>query len=266
MRIGDLGCPGANAVLRAFARKGIHVHGWEISGIQDGGAGLRENRSVPIGSPEIGEIRHRPFLSSSRGPVKPGDSLHNLVVLGSADALAGAAKLAADALDRCRTTAESHERALVVEVAGQDSGWLALHAGLAGGADVILGPEHPCGLDRVLPRVTRRFDRGRAPIIVVSEGALPDGIPVPNGVATWLSEEISRRARKADGRPRPTGNWASGSACARSTRCTPASPASWSRCAAPMSSPSRWPRQPCAKRSLPSATAKSTLCSADEAG
>lgn len=232
MLAGDLDCPGANSVVRAFARKGVQVHGWEIFAVQDGWAGLRENRSVPIGPREIDELRDRPLLSSSRGPVKPGDSLHDLdalVVLGSADALAGAAKLAADgvqvvvipatirndvegtdatfgfataaqlaadALDRCRTTAESHERALVVEVAGRDSGWLALHAGLAGGADVILGPERPFDLDHVLARVTRRFGQGRAPIVVAAEGALPDGIAVPNGVAAWLSEEISRRTGK----------------------------------------------------------------------
>lgn len=234
MLAGDLDCPGTNAVVRAFARKGIQVHGWHIVGVRDGWAGLRENRTVPIGPREIDETltRDRPLLGSSRGPVKPGDSLHNLdalVVLGSADALAGAAKLAAegvqvvvipatirndvaatdstfgfdtavqlaaDALDRCRTTAESHGRALVVEVTGRDSGWLALHAGLAGGADVILGPERPFDLGRVLARVTRRFDQGRAPIVVVAEGALPDGIPVPNGVAAWLSEEISRQTGK----------------------------------------------------------------------
>ncbi|MER6764516.1 ATP-dependent 6-phosphofructokinase [Amycolatopsis sp. NPDC000746] len=234
MLAGDLDCPGSNAVVRAFARKGIQVYGWEIVAIRDGWAGLRENRAVPIGPREIDETltRDRPLLSSSRGPVKPGDSLHGLdalVVLGGEDAVAGAAKLAADgvqvvvvpatirndvmatdatfgfdtavqiaadALDRCRTTAESHERALVVEVSGRDSGWIALHAGLAGGADVIVGTERPFDLSQVLARVTRRFERGRAPIVVLAEGALPDGIPVPNGVATWLSEEISRHTGK----------------------------------------------------------------------
>ncbi len=234
MLAGDLDCPGSNAVVRAFARKGIQVYGWRVVGIPDGWAGLRENRTVPVGPREIDETltRDRPLLGSSRGPVKPGDSLHDLdalVVLGGEDAVAGAAKLAAegvqvvvipatirndvaatdstfgfdtavqlaaDALDRCRTTAESHERALVVEVAGRDSGWIALHAGLAGGADVILGPEHPFDLDRVLARVKRRFERGRAPIVVVAEGALPQGSPVPNGIAAWLAEEISRRTGK----------------------------------------------------------------------
>ncbi len=96
--------------------------------------------------------------------------------LGATDYTFGfdtAVQIAVDAIDRLHTTAESHHRALIVEVMGRHAGWIALHSGLAGGANVILIPERPFDIDEVCAYVTARFERHYAPIIVVAEGAQP---------------------------------------------------------------------------------------------
>jgi 6-phosphofructokinase 1 len=85
-----------------------------------------------------------------------------------------AVQIATDAVDRLHTTAESHDRVMVIEVMGRDAGWIALHAGLAGGATAILVPEVPFDLTEVAAIVSRRHDRGRyASLVVVAEGAKP---------------------------------------------------------------------------------------------
>ncbi|MFF5204719.1 6-phosphofructokinase [Streptosporangium sp. NPDC000396] len=84
-----------------------------------------------------------------------------------------AVNIAVEAIDRLHTTAESHHRALICEVMGRHAGWIALHAGMAGGANVILIPEKPFDIDRVCAYVESRFKTRYAPIIVVAEGAHP---------------------------------------------------------------------------------------------
>ena len=84
-----------------------------------------------------------------------------------------AVNIATEAIDRLHTTAESHHRVLVVEVMGRHAGWIALHAGIAGGATVILIPEQPFDIQAICDRVETRFKTHYAPIIVVSEGAMP---------------------------------------------------------------------------------------------
>ena len=85
-----------------------------------------------------------------------------------------AVQIATDAIDRLHTTAESHDRVMVVEVMGRHSGWIATYAGIAGGATAILIPEMPFDIDDVCDRLTRRHERGRyASIVVVAEGAEP---------------------------------------------------------------------------------------------
>jgi ATP-dependent phosphofructokinase / diphosphate-dependent phosphofructokinase len=81
--------------------------------------------------------------------------------------------IATEAIDRLHTTAESHHRALVVEVMGRHAGWIALHSGMAGGANVILIPERPFDIEEVCAYVQTRFQKEYAPIIVVAEGATP---------------------------------------------------------------------------------------------
>ena len=86
-----------------------------------------------------------------------------------------AVQIATDAIDRLHTTAESHNRVIVVEVMGRHAGWIAAYCGLAGGADVVLVPEHPFDIDEVCERLRRRhLERGRRfSIVVVAEGAMP---------------------------------------------------------------------------------------------
>jgi ATP-dependent phosphofructokinase / diphosphate-dependent phosphofructokinase len=84
-----------------------------------------------------------------------------------------AVQIAVEAIDRLHTTAESHHRVLIVEVMGRHAGWIALHSGLAGGANVILIPERPFVIDEVCAYIEKRFARHYAPIVVVAEGAQP---------------------------------------------------------------------------------------------
>ena len=96
-----------------------------------------------------------------------------------------AVNIAMEAIDRLHTTAESHHRVLVVEVMGRHAGWIALHSGMAGGANIVLIPEKPFDIDEVCSWVTKRFEKHYAPIVVVSEGA----VPVEGGDMTLQSGE-----------------------------------------------------------------------------
>ncbi len=96
--------------------------------------------------------------------------------LGATDYTFGfdtAVQIAVEAIDRLHTTAESHHRVLIVEVMGRHAGWIALHSGLAGGANVILIPERPFDIDEVCGYIRERFASHYAPIVVVAEGAQP---------------------------------------------------------------------------------------------
>jgi 6-phosphofructokinase 1 len=120
-----------------------------------------------------------------------------------------AVQIATDAIDRLHTTAESHNRVIVVEVMGRHAGWIAAYSGMAGGADVILVPERRFDVEEVCDRVRRRHDSGSTfSIIVVAEGALPvDDSAVSSlhqgtdafgharlgGIAVHLEQEIERR-------------------------------------------------------------------------
>jgi len=85
-----------------------------------------------------------------------------------------AVQIATDAIDRLHTTAESHDRVMVVEVMGRHAGWIATYSGIAGGADVILVPEDPFDIGEVCDRIVHRHRRGaNFSIVVVAEGALP---------------------------------------------------------------------------------------------
>ncbi|MGD9736096.1 MAG: 6-phosphofructokinase [Solirubrobacterales bacterium] len=121
-----------------------------------------------------------------------------------------AINIAMEAIDRLHTTADSHHRVLIVEVMGRHAGWIAFHAGLAGGANVILIPERQFNVDDVCLLVGRRFASHFAPIVVVAEGAEPvGGMPQADesqrdafghvrlgGIGHWLEGEIERRTGK----------------------------------------------------------------------
>lgn len=97
-----------------------------------------------------------------------------------------AVSIATEALDRLHTTAETHHRVMILEVMGRYTGWIALEAGIAGGADVVLIPEKPFDIDEVCELIKRRQERGRSfSIIVVAEGAKPKG-----GVEIVYSESL----------------------------------------------------------------------------
>lgn len=83
---------------------------------------------------------------------------------------------ACDAIDKLHTTAESHHRVMVLEVMGRYAGWIALQAGIAGGADVILIPEKPFSIEKVCAKIEERASKGKKfSIVVVAEGAIPEG-------------------------------------------------------------------------------------------
>jgi 6-phosphofructokinase 1 len=131
--------------------------------------------------------------------------------LGATDVTFGfdtALQVATEAIDRLHTTAESHNRILVVEVMGRNAGWIALHSGVAGGADVILIPEIPFDIEDVCRLIRRRHGRGRYfSIVVVAEGATPRegtmavaegvvdefGHPRLGGIGQRLEREIEQR-------------------------------------------------------------------------
>ena len=131
--------------------------------------------------------------------------------LGATDVTFGfdtALQIATDAIDRLHTTAESHNRILVVEVMGRSAGWIALHSGIAGGADVILIPENPVRHRRGVPADRTPHARGRYfSIVVAAEGATPKagtmevltgavdefGHPRLGGIGARLEQEIEKR-------------------------------------------------------------------------
>lgn len=100
-----------------------------------------------------------------------------------------AVNIAMEAIDRLHTTAESHHRVLVVEVMGRHAGWIALHAGIAGGANVVLIPEQPFDIEQVCAHVEARFEKQYAPIIVVSEGAVPQETEGEDGMTLVSGEK-----------------------------------------------------------------------------
>ena len=119
-----------------------------------------------------------------------------------------AVSIATEAIDRVHTTAEAHNRVIVVEVMGREAGWIAVYSGVAGGADVILIPEQPFDIQEVAETIKRRHDRGRYfSIVVVAEGAKLAGRSVESerrktddfghvrlgGIGTTLAAEIESR-------------------------------------------------------------------------
>jgi len=115
--------------------------------------------------------------------------------LGATDYTFGfdtAVQIATDAMDRLRTTGDSHSRCMVAEVMGRHVGWIALHSGMAAGAHAILIPEQKTSMDQIVAWVQSAYDRGRAPLVVVAEGFVPD----------HESDAHSERGLDAFGRPR----------------------------------------------------------------
>jgi phosphofructokinase-like protein len=211
--------------------------------------GVPEVRGIlPRGGTILGSSRTNPFKEED-GPKRVAENLaaagvDGLIAIGGEDTLGAASRLhseagipivgvpktidndlgatdytfgfdtavniAMEAIDRLHTTADSHHRVLIVEVMGRHAGWIAFHAGLAGGANVILIPEQQFDVEKVCELVGRRFASRFAPIIVVAEGAEPvGGMPKADeekldafghvrlgGIGHWLEGEIERRTGK----------------------------------------------------------------------
>jgi ATP-dependent phosphofructokinase / diphosphate-dependent phosphofructokinase len=207
--------------------------------------GVPEVRGIlPRGGTILGSSRTNPFKEDGGaeriGENLKADGVEGLIAIGGEDTLGAASQLfergvnvvgipktidndlsatdytfgfdtavniAMSAIDRLHTTAESHRRTLICEVMGRNAGWIAVHAGLSGGANVILIPEVEFDLDRVCDYIVRRFESQYSPIVVVAEGALPkggmpatDGAPTDafghvrlGGIANWLEGEIEQR-------------------------------------------------------------------------
>jgi phosphofructokinase-like protein len=131
--------------------------------------------------------------------------------LGGTDVTIGfhtAVQVATDAIDRLHSTAESHDRVMLVEVMGRQAGWIAVYAGMAGGADAILVPEQPFDIDEICGHLRHRHaSRSSFSIVVVAEGATPvdgtldlpeplldeNGFPRLGGLATSLQPEVEKR-------------------------------------------------------------------------
>jgi len=207
--------------------------------------GIPEVRGIlPRGGTILGSSRTNPFKEEN-GPVRirqylEEQGIDGLIAIGGEDTLGAATKLgeegvkvvgvpktidndlaatdytfgfdtavniAMEAIDRLHTTAESHRRALICEVMGRHAGWIAFHAGLAGGANVILIPELEFDLEQVCGYIARRFESQYSPIIVVAEGAQPKGGAAETkdasqdefghvrlgGIAHWLESEVRER-------------------------------------------------------------------------
>jgi 6-phosphofructokinase 1 len=103
-----------------------------------------------------------------------------------------AVQIATEAIDRLRTTGESHHRCVIAEVMGRHAGWIALHAGMAAGAHAILIPEQKTSIKQITQWAEEAHGRGRAPLIVVAEGFIPEHMDIPHSV----------RGVDAFGRPR----------------------------------------------------------------
>jgi 6-phosphofructokinase 1 len=118
-----------------------------------------------------------------------------------------AVQIATEAIDRLRTTGESHHRCMIAEVMGRHVGWIALHAGMAAGAHAILIPEQKVSIEQITEWVNDAHARGRAPLVVVAEGFMPEHMESPHsergldtfgrprlgGIADQLAPELEAR-------------------------------------------------------------------------
>jgi 6-phosphofructokinase 1 len=168
---------------------------------------------VAIGGDDTLGVASKLFMEHALALVGVPKTIDN--DLGGTDYTFGfdtACNVVCEAIDRVHTTAEAHNRVMVVEVMGRDAGWIALYSGIAGGADVILIPERPFDIDKVAESIRQRHERGRYfSIIVVAEGAkfssdIGSGAPILQdmgkdefghaklgGIANILAREIEKR-------------------------------------------------------------------------
>ncbi len=228
--------PTRSRTLDYHALDGLLVRGGTILGTANRGrfsakVGLGENRQLPVelldgvregmrrlglsalisiggdGSLTIAQQMHEHGIPLVGVPKTIDNDLQGTTMTFGFDS---AVACATDALDRLHTTAESHDRVMVLEVMGRYAGWIAIYAGIAGGADVILIPEIPFAYEPVCAKILEREARGRRfSIVVVAEGAKPSGGAVVTtqnqpghgetrlgGIGAAVAAEIEKRTGK----------------------------------------------------------------------
>src|SRR6266581_1098654 len=202
--------PGLNAVIRAAVKAAFLKYKWRVIGIPDGFDGLIwPEKSYELTLKDVSGIL--PRGGTILGTTNRGNPFRYCTVENgkevvrdiSDQVIANARKLGIDAVIKIHTTAESHHRIMVVEVMGRDAGWIALEAGIAGGAHVILIPEIPFTIENVCKFVAQREGYGkRFTIVIVAEGVkLPPelsenrragavGNLIGNAIATLANKEV----------------------------------------------------------------------------
>jgi 6-phosphofructokinase 1 len=183
---------------------------WGPERIQNTLADLGLDALIAIGGEDTLGVAKRLFDEGVRVVGVPKTIDNDLAATDYTFGFDTAVNIAMEAIDRLHTTAESHHRALVVEVMGRHAGWIALQAGMAGGANVVLIPERPFDVGAVCDWVERRFRTHYSPIIVVAEGATPKegtmatqagdldafGHVRLGGIGQQLADEVERRTGK----------------------------------------------------------------------
>jgi len=158
--------PGLNAAIRGIGKTASMGCSMQVIGFKDGFRGLMENRTVRLDNSMLSGILTMggTILGTSR------DKPHKMPMGGKNVDMTD---VIVDAIDRLHSTASSHHRIIIVEIMGHKVGWLALGAGLAGGADAILIPEIPYTIDKLADSILERVARGkRFSIVAVAEGAI----------------------------------------------------------------------------------------------
>ena len=220
-------CPGLNAVIRAVVRTASNEFGSTVVGYEDGWVRLHPDKFkagldtikanmedagvdalIAIGGE--GTLKGAKWLSDNGIPVigVPKTIDNDVNATDYTFGFDTAVSVATDAIDRLHTTAESHDRILIVEVMGRHVGWIALHAGMAGGAHYTVIPEVPFDIADITKAMERRFQMGeKYGIICVAEGALPKegtmdfeeggvdqfGHQTFNGIGQVIGDEIKKR-------------------------------------------------------------------------
>ena len=181
-----------------------------VERIKDNLAGLGVDALIAIGGEDTLGVATRLHTEGISVVGVPKTIDNDLSATDYTFAFDTAVNIAMEAIDRLHTTAESHHRALIVEVMGRQAGWIALHAGMAGGANVILIPERPFDMEKVCGYVEHRFQTRYAPIVVVAEGARlnDENLTVSSGkldsfghvqlggIGVLLAAEIEKRTGK----------------------------------------------------------------------
>ncbi|MFC7330357.1 6-phosphofructokinase [Marinactinospora rubrisoli] len=201
--------PRGGTILGSSRTNPIKIEGG-VERIKDNLAGLGLDALVAIGGEDTLGVARKLFDADVKVVGVPKTIDNDLNATDYTFGFDTAVNIATEAIDRLHTTAESHHRALIVEVMGRHAGWIALHSGMAAGANVILIPERPFDIDEVVAHVESRFKTRYAPIIVVAEGAHPKegqmelatgerdafGHVRLGGIGQRLAEEIESRTGK----------------------------------------------------------------------